>query len=78
MTHPNPHNLPHTLSEGTRYLYLDQSSPAVDQPATSVQFIAHTSCPAIVVILDGDGRRVRCKRECLFEAGADGQCDFVK
>jgi hypothetical protein len=54
---------PPTLVEGCHYLRLDRSSPAFQQ----VSFVAYEACPAFVIVVQADGRRVRCPRQELWE-----------
>ena len=56
---------PETLIEGEYYVCLDGRYSY--EPAIPIaQFIAYTSCPAIVVVSNGSGQRVRCPRDRLF------------
>ena len=34
-----------------------------------VQFVAYTSCPALVIVRDGSGKKIRVQRDDLYTSG---------
>lgn len=60
---------PYNLIEGEHYIYIDMCSGEPKLEFLDVQFIAYTSCPAIVIVLDGSGQKVRVLREELYVSG---------
>jgi hypothetical protein len=62
---------PHTLEEGKQYLLVENQDGNNDIFLTTVKFVSYTACPAIVIITDGAGRRIRCLRDDLFLWVAD-------
>lgn len=58
--------LPDTLIEGGHYIYVDRCYTNSGTVIRDVQFVAYTSCPAIVVVLDGSGKKVRILRDDLY------------
>lgn len=56
---------PRTLVEGQRYYTLDCQLGG-RAALTPVTFIAYTACPAVVIVANSCGIRLRCPREELF------------
>lgn len=72
---------PQTLVKGELYLYLNVQQTE-EQAVAAVRFVAYTTCPAIVVVSNGSGQKVRCPRDgllqpimgtCLGITGADNE-----
>jgi len=57
---------PDTLIVGEHYLHVDRCDGEARLVLLDVQFVAYTSCPAIVVVLDGSGEKVRILRDDLY------------
>ena len=57
---------PQTLVEGQRYSRIERGQDGDRATYTEVMFIAYTSCPAVVIVSNGSGKRLRCMREELF------------
>ncbi len=57
---------PDTLVVGEHYLFMDRCDVGARLVSLDVQFIAYTSCPAIVIVLDGSGQKVRVLRDDLY------------
>jgi hypothetical protein len=66
MTAQRPYLRPQTMVEGQRYSRMERGQEGDGATCTEVFFIAYTSCPAVVIISNGSGHKVRCLREDLF------------
>jgi hypothetical protein len=66
MSTQRPFLRPQTLVEGQRYSRLERGQDGDRATYTEVLFIAYTSCPAVVIISNGSGHKMRCLREDLF------------
>lgn len=58
---------PGTLEQGRLYLRRKPSAHDDNVTATLVRFSSYTACPALVIIQDSMGKKVRCTRDDLFE-----------
>jgi hypothetical protein len=58
---------PASLVPGGRYRRLQRDGASGQAVLVAVEFLAHTACPAFVVVVQGR-RRLRCPRDDLFEA----------
>jgi hypothetical protein len=56
------------LQEGERYWLADAADEAGRWARREVIFRGYTACPAMVVVQDEKGRRVRCSRMDLYLA----------
>lgn len=63
---------PYTLEEGKKYLQREVRRSGESFSFCPVVFISYASCPAFVIVQDGDGKRRRCPRDEIF-ISADGQ-----
>jgi len=59
-------SLPDTLTVGEHYIYVDRCDVGARLVSLDVQFVAYTACPAIVIVLDGSGQKVRILRDDLY------------
>ena len=57
---------PDTLENGTRYLLRVRQANGRRPAYVPVTFVRYDSCPAIVVVNDGEGRFLRVVREDLY------------
>ena len=57
---------PGTLESGRFYLRQKPSSVNNYVIATLVRFSGYTACPAVVIVQDRMGNRIRCSRDDLF------------
>lgn len=57
---------PETLSAGKEYWRSEPPDGKEMQPPIRVIFASYTACPAVVVVIDGVGKRVRCLRDDLL------------
>jgi hypothetical protein len=65
---------PENLQVGNRYLHRTPRTVLSEPACTPVILLAYDACPALVIVRDPDGRRLRCPREEIYsaaEAGAD-------
>jgi hypothetical protein len=66
---------PGTLGVGQEYLRVERWDGWTGASRTPVIFASYTACPAMVVVCDRAGRRVRCLRDELFQPTARAQWD---
>ncbi len=64
---------PGTLVEGREYLRVEWWDGWRGASRRRVIFASYTACPALVVVNDGAGRRVRCLRDELFQCTLEAQ-----
>ena len=57
---------PNTLIEGQVYLLFEKNGSNEEVTYTQVTFVAYTSCPAVVIVQDRDGKNKRCVRDSLL------------
>ena len=62
---------PHSLERGKVYLFRERELDGERRIPSIVKFVTHDPCPAIVIIRDFSGRKLRCLREDLFELRDD-------
>ena len=57
---------PATLVVGEHYLFVDRYDVGARLVFLDVQLVAYTACPAIVIVLDSSGEKMRILREDLY------------
>ena len=67
---------PNTLVEGKHYVYMDRYDVEASPLLLDVKFVAYTPCPAIVVVLNGSGQKVRILRDDLYTKSYSSQHVF--
>ena len=71
LTHPT------TLIEDEHYVYRDDY--LFDElAALIVKFAAYTACPAIVIVCNDSGQRVRCPRDRLYRQSVESPSGFIE
>jgi hypothetical protein len=58
---------PGTLEQGKLYLHSVYKSDDNGGNVSLIRFSSYTACPAIVIIIDRKGKKIRCARDDLFE-----------
>ncbi len=58
---------PYSLIGGKDYFYREGELYGTRITTSIVKFVAYDPCPAIVIIIDPSGRKIRCQRDNLFE-----------
>ena len=58
---------PQTLYKGKFYFYRESSVINIQETQSLVIFEGYTACPALVVIRDKSGNKIRCSRDNLIE-----------
>ena len=62
---------PYSLEKGKDYLYRERGIDPERKKPLIVKFISYDPCPAIVIISDPSGCKIRCPRADLFETEAN-------
>jgi len=57
---------PATLDDGSKYLLRTPNSNGHDPDYIPVKFVSYDSCPAWVVVRNGDGNLLRIPREDIY------------
>lgn len=57
---------PETLIEGATYLILENAGTGNPLSIDIVKFLAYTPCPAVVMVIESNGRKMFCPRDRLF------------
>ena len=57
---------PETLIEGATYLILEDRGTGRQISIDIVRFLAYTPCPAVVMVIESNGRKMYCPRDRLF------------
>jgi hypothetical protein len=61
---------PLKLEEGEEYIRVEvRRKPPLRPEMHKVKFVTHDPSPAMVIVLDGSGKRIRIAREELFVPG---------
>lgn len=58
---------PGTLIQGNLYLHSISIADDKGGDNSMIRFISYTACPAMVIILDSNGNKIRCARDDLFD-----------
>ena len=62
---------PYSFARGKEYFYREREIDCERNSPSIVKFVSYDPCPAIVIISDPSGRKVRCPRDDLFELKAN-------